>query len=86
MYKALHSRYEVDRLYMSRKEGENGLACIEDSVDASIQRLEDCTQKRGENWLQPPELILTTHRSRERKLSGKKNRKENNSMDVLNNL
>ena len=39
----LHHRDDVDRLYVSRKEG--GLASIEDSVDASIQRLEDYIQK-----------------------------------------
>ena len=31
----------MERLYVSRKEGGRGLASIEDSVDASIQRLED---------------------------------------------
>ena len=41
MHKALHSRDDIDRLYVSRKEGRRGLASIEDSVDASIQRLED---------------------------------------------
>ena len=41
MHKALHSRNDIDRLYVSRKEGGRGLASIEDSVDASIQRLED---------------------------------------------
>ena len=41
MHKALHPRDDVDRLYVSRKEGGRGLASIEDSVDASIQRLED---------------------------------------------
>ena len=45
MHKALHPRDVVDRLYVSRKEGGRGLACIEDSVDASIQRLEDYLQK-----------------------------------------
>ena len=45
MYKALHPRYDVDRLYVSRKEGRRGLTSIEDSVDASIQRLEDYIQK-----------------------------------------
>ena len=34
-----------DRLYVSRKEGGSGLASIEDSVGASIQRLEDYIQK-----------------------------------------
>ena len=45
MHKALHSRDDVDRLYVSRKEGERGLASIEDSVDVSIQRLEDYIEK-----------------------------------------
>ena len=45
MHKALHPRDDVDRLYVSRKEGGRGLASIEDSIDASIQRLKDCIQK-----------------------------------------
>ena len=45
MPKALHPRDDVDRLYVSRKEGGRGLASIEDTVDASIQRLEDCIEK-----------------------------------------
>ena len=32
---------------MSRKEGGRGIASIEDSVDVSIQRLEDYIEKRG---------------------------------------
>ena len=38
MHRALHRRDDVNRLYVSRKEGGRGLASIEDSVDASIQR------------------------------------------------
>ena len=45
MHKALHSRDDVDRLYVSRKEGGRGHASIKDSVDASIQRLEDYIEK-----------------------------------------
>ena len=45
MHKALHTRGYVDRLYVSRKEGGRGLASIEDSVDASIQRLKDNIEK-----------------------------------------
>ena len=45
MHKALHPRDDVDRLYVPRKEGRGGLASIEDSVDASIQRLEDYIEK-----------------------------------------
>ena len=46
MQKALHLRDDVDRLYVSRKEGGRGLTSIEDSIDASIQRLKDYIQKR----------------------------------------
>ena len=45
MCKALHPRDDVDRLYVSRKGIGRGLASIEDSVDASIQRLEDYMEK-----------------------------------------
>ena len=45
MHKALHPRYDVDRLYVSRKEEGRGLTSIEDTVDASIQRLEDYIEK-----------------------------------------
>ena len=45
MYKVLHPRDNVDRLYVSKKEGGRGFASIEDSVDASIQRLEDYIEK-----------------------------------------
>ena len=45
MHKALHPRDDVDRLYVSRKEGGRGLASIEDSVDTSIYRLENYIQK-----------------------------------------
>ena len=45
MHKALHPKNDVDRLYVPRKEGGRGLASIEDSVDTSIQRLEDYIKK-----------------------------------------
>ncbi len=45
MHKALHPRDDVDRLYVSRKQVGRGLASIEDSVDTSIQRLEDYMKK-----------------------------------------
>ena len=47
MSKAFHPKEDIDRLYVSRKEGGRGLASIEDSVDVSIQPLEDCIQKNG---------------------------------------
>ena len=51
MHKALPPRNDVDRLYVSRKKGWRGLASIKDTVDASIQRLEDYIEnhERGLN-------------------------------------
>ena len=46
MHKAVHLRDDVERLCVSRKEGGSELASNEDSRDASIQRLEDFTEKR----------------------------------------
>ena len=45
MNKVLHPKDYVDRLYVPRKEGGRGFASIEDSVDTSIQRLEDYIEK-----------------------------------------
>ena len=45
MHKTLHPRDDVDRLYVSKKEGGRGLASIENTVDASILRLEDYIEK-----------------------------------------
>ena len=45
MHKALYPRDDVDRLYESGKEGRRGLASIEETVDESIQQLEDYTEK-----------------------------------------
>ena len=45
MHKALHPRDDIDRVYVPRKEGGRGLASIEDSVNTSIRRLKDYTEK-----------------------------------------
>ena len=45
MHKELYPRDDVDRLYVLRKEGERGLASIEDSVHTSIQGLKDYIEK-----------------------------------------
>ena len=50
LHKALHPRDDVDRLYVSRKEGGRWLASTEDNVDASIRRLKDYIEKH-EGWL-----------------------------------
>ena len=46
MHKALHPGDDVDRLYVSRREGGRRLTRIEDSVDVSIKRLENYIEKR----------------------------------------
>ena len=83
MHKPLHPRDDVDRQYVSRKEGGRGHTSIEDSVDTSIQRLEDFIENRGENWLQPPETIQTKREPAERQWPENNSGKKNNSMDVL---
>ena len=45
LHKALHPRDDVDRLYVSRNGWGRELASIEDSVDASIQWLEEYIEK-----------------------------------------
>ena len=57
----------VDRLRVSRKEGERGLSSIKESGDISIQRLEDNIKSVEEYWLQPPETIQLTQTSTEQK-------------------
>ena len=43
--KTLHPRDDVDRLYVSTSKGGRRLASIDDSVNASIQQLEDYREK-----------------------------------------
>ena len=59
IHKALHPRDDVYRLCASRKEGGRGLASIEDSVDASIQRLEDYVGKHERGLITAIRTILT---------------------------
>ena len=47
MHKAVHSRDDVERLYVSRNGGGIRLPSIEYNVDASIERLKDNIGKRG---------------------------------------
>ena len=44
-HRTLTPRDDVDRLYVSRKEGGRGLGSIDDSVNESLQRLEDYIEK-----------------------------------------
>ena len=51
IHKALHPRDDVDRLYVSRKEGGRRLASIENSIDALIQQLENNIEKHEEGLI-----------------------------------
>ncbi len=53
IYKALHPRDDIDRLYVLRKEGIRGLSSIEDCIDASIQGVKIYTKKRKERLITP---------------------------------
>ena len=48
-HKALRSKDDVEKLYMSKEE--SGLACIEDCADAAIQILEDYIKKSKERLI-----------------------------------
>ena len=92
MHKALHPSNDVDRLYVSRKERGRGLAIIEDSVDTSIQRLEDYIGKheRGlittirnntDNTIDNRKTITRKQRWEEKQLYGRSKRLINISHD-----
>ena len=45
MYKALHQKEDIDRLYVTRKEG-GKWTCLEDWKDAAIQRIKNIIIKK----------------------------------------
>ena len=53
----------INALYVSSKGGGRGFTSIQDSVDASIQGLEDCIKNAEEDWQQVQKIILTTQAS-----------------------
>ena len=57
MHKALHPVDDIDRLYMSKQEGERGLTNIEENMDASRQGLRDYIKKSKKR------LIIVTRNS-----------------------
>ena len=84
MHKALHPRDDVDRLYVFRNEGGRGLASIEDTVDASIQRLEDYIEKHERGLITA--IRNDTDNTIDDRMTTKKQEweKNNNSMTALN--
>ena len=89
IHKALLPRDDVDRLYLSRKEGGRGLVSIEGSVDASIQRLEDyigkherglitAIRKNNDNTIDNRKTITRKQKWQEKQLYGSFKRLINN--------
>ena len=62
---ALHHRDDIDRLYVSRKEGGRELTNIDDSVDTSIKRFEDNMKNNKESLI--TESTQTTQISTEQR-------------------
>ena len=56
MHKTLRPRDDIDRLYMSRKEGRRGLANIKDCVDTAIQQLKKEQRNFNYPYLPTPPL------------------------------
>ena len=83
MHKALHPRDDVDRLYVSRKEGGTGFASIEDTVDASLKLLEDYIEKHEAGLITAIRKDTDNTRDNSMKINGNKWGKKNNSMGVL---
>ena len=82
MHKALHPTDDVDRYYVSRKEGGRGRTSIKNGVDASIQRLEDYIKKRGGRQFTAIRNNSDNVRINWTKIAKKQNWEEN-SMDIL---
>ena len=70
--KALNPRDEVEIVNVPRKEGRKGFASIQESLDASIQRLEDGTKMLGGRLITVTRKMQTTQAS-----TNKNNRKIN---------
>ena len=63
--------------YTSRKEGEGGLASIEDNINASIQRLEDYIEKRGRESITTTRKKHTNNTKTEQNENNQKTNMEN---------
>ena len=83
MHKTLHPRDDTDRLCVSRKGGGRGIDSIQDSVDASIQRLKDYISKRGGRLITANRNNTDNRYINRIKIPENKNEKANTSMDTL---
>ena len=84
MHGALHPSDGVDRQYASGKKGRRGLTSIEDSVDASIQRLEDYIQKHDRGLIIAMRNDTGNTMDNRITITRKQKWEGNNTMSVLN--
>ena len=82
MHKALRQRDDVDRLYVSRKEGGRRPTNIEDSIGTSMQRLKDYTEKREGRLITVTRNNTDYTRTNRTKIT-RKNGKKNSCVDIL---
>ena len=82
MHKALNPRDDVDRLYVWRKEARRRFASIQDSVNASIQQLEDCVNRRRRRLIRATRNNPDNTSIHETKIIRKQKWEENNCMDT----
>ena len=76
MHKALNPKDYSDRLHVSREEGRIGLASIEESIEASIRRLEDYREKCEERQITATRKNTANTRIKEQKWLESKNGKK----------
>ena len=84
MHKSLHSRNNGDKLYASRKEEGRGLASIEDSVDSSIQRVDDYIEKHEGGLITAIRNDSDNTMANRMIITSKQKWEENKSLDTLN--
>ena len=64
MHKALHLKDDIDRLYVTRKEGRE---CIEDCIVATIQGIKKYTK----SWLQQSVIAISSNLKPNKKITMK---------------
>ena len=83
MHKALHPRDDVERLYVSKKEGGRGLTTIQDSVDTTTYQLEDYIRNRRGRLITGTRNNTDITIINRKKYLENKNGKKNNCIDIL---
>ena len=84
MRKALYTGGDIDRRYVLRREGERGLASIKNSIDISIQRLEDYIEKCEGRLITGTRNNTNDTWTSRTTITENKSGKKKNSMDVSN--